>query len=110
MVDNSTNSCKHISVGLDSNLTIQVGRCILSGQMLPCLHLRQAAHCHFAGVFSLHSHSNYEAWHWWQGIGQHFPHCPPSSSSPRCHRWGSLPIALCHQLATSLSQLHERYS
>ncbi len=29
MVDNSTSSCKHISVGLYPHLTIQVGRCIL---------------------------------------------------------------------------------
>ena len=54
------------------------------------------------GVFSLHVHSKYEVWHWWQGITEHFPHCPPSVGSPRCYRLqsaaGSVVLPACHRV------------
>ena len=61
------------------------------------------------GVFFLHSRSQCEAWHRRQRIAQDFPRCPSSGGSPRCHRWGTLPVTLRHQFAPSLSRLHERH-
>jgi hypothetical protein len=42
-----------------------------------------------------------------QGITEHVPRCPLSVGSSGCHSWGTLPVALRHQLPTSLSRLHE---
>ena len=61
------------------------------------------------GFFTFHPRSTFEAWHWRQGIRQHFRHCPPSVGSSRCHSWGTLPVTLRYQFATSLSWLHERH-
>jgi hypothetical protein len=54
------------------------------------------------GSFFLHSRSQCEAWHRRQRIAQDLPRCPSSVGSPRCHRWGTLPVTLRHQFAPSL--------
>jgi hypothetical protein len=61
-------------------------------------------------VFSLDSCSHWDTRHQRQGRTEHFPCGPSSGGSPYCHGWGTLAIALGHQVATSLARLHERYS
>src|SRR5260370_13995157 len=62
------------------------------------------------GVCSLHSLSKVSSWYRRQRITEHIPRCPSSVGSPRSHGWGTLPVALRQQLATSLSWLHARHS
>jgi hypothetical protein len=45
-----------------------------------------------------------------QWASEHLASRPSSMCSPRCHRWGSQPVALCQTFAPSFSWLHERYS
>src|SRR5437763_9302853 len=43
-------------------------------------------------------------------MAKDFSRCPSSVRSPGCHGWSTLPVTLCHLLATSFTRLHERHS
>src|SRR5258708_37451784 len=62
------------------------------------------------GVSALHSRSTCEVWPRWQGRTEHFPRCPSSVGTSRCHCGGTLEVSLRQELATSFSWLHECHS
>src|SRR5215469_1990340 len=95
MVENSTSPCKRMFVRFSSRVTVQIGQCIRKAHpFLTGIHLPQADHCHFVGVFSLHPRSHDEAWDRQKRVTKDFPCCPPSGGGPCGHGWGKLPVAL----------------
>jgi hypothetical protein len=73
MVDNSISPCERISGWFSPHSTVQVGYFILKAYApIPAFTFAKPPTAIARGVFSLHSRSTCEAWHWWQGIAQDF--------------------------------------
>jgi hypothetical protein len=109
MVDNSISLCKHPSGWFFRHWAARTGHLILEWGFIRLLLLA------LSPVFPMAWHCN-RIWLEWLSSGkrrqwarEHLARRPSSVRSPGCQSFRTLPVALCYQLAPSLSWLHERY-